>query len=129
MLTLFILPSGQPNADLGQTIESFKRSGILFKAVSIKDWRGINSYRDKDEWYGIFWDNEGIDSNLETALPEHLKNRPPEALILYKRLGEEKAEYRARFMRRSVWLTEDFAPISRWICYETVLDGWVKEHA
>jgi hypothetical protein len=126
MLTLFVLPSGMPNADLNQTVQSFNRSGIPFKTVQVTDWREINAY-DKDKWYGIFWDNEGIDANLETALPIHLGHNKADALIVYKRIAEKEAEYRPRFFRCAVWLKEGFAPLATFITYETILDGWIKE--
>ena len=52
MLTLFVLPSGKPNADINQTIQSFNRSGVPFKTVQISSWKEINTH-DKDVWYGI----------------------------------------------------------------------------
>lgn len=128
MLTLFVIPSGKPNADYNKTVESFKKTGVPMKALSVKTWRDVNDYRYKDVWYAVFWDNEGIDEDLQKALPIHLDNRIPDCLILYKRLGEKDAEYRTRFMRRTVWLTHDYAPLEQWMKPETVLDGWVKDH-
>jgi hypothetical protein len=129
MLTLFVVPSGKPNADFAKTVESFRKSGVKFKAVKIDCWREINALKNKDDWFCVFWDNEGLDVNLQKALKVHLSNRNAEVLVLYKRLDEKTAEYRTRFMKRGVWLTEDFKPIAPWIIHETILDGWVKEHA
>jgi len=129
MLTLFVIPSGKPNADFDKTVESFNKSGVEFEAILANSWRDVNSFKGKTDWYGIFWDNEGLDTNLQKALIVHLSNRVPEVLILYKRLNKDKAEFRTRFMKRGVWLTTDFAPVSPWIIKETILDGWVIEHA
>ena len=129
MLTLFVVPSGKPNANFAKTVESFKKSGVELKAVKIDCWREINGFRNKSEWYCVFWDNEGIDTNLQKALKIHLMKKRPEVLVLYKLLSGKHAEYRTRFMKRSVWLTEDFAPLSPWVIHETILDGWVIEHA
>lgn len=129
MLTLFIVPSGKLNADYNKTIESFKQADVNVTPVLVKSWMEVNDYRYKDEWYAVFWDNEGLDVNLQKALCEHLRNRIPDVLVLYKRLGEKEAEYRTRFMRRTVWLTDDYAPLLPWVQSETVLDGFVIDHA
>lgn len=128
MLTLFVVPSGKPNADFDKTVESLKRSGVKLEAVLVKCWREINAFRNKGEWYCVFWDNEGIDDGLQKALKYHLSNRVPEVLVLYKKIGDKKAEFRTRFMRGKIWLTENFKPVSPWIIHETVLDGWVVDH-
>ena len=128
MLTLSVIPSGKPNADFNKTVESFEKADVGVKVVLANTWVEVNDYRYKDKWYAVFWDNEGIDVNLQKALIEHLNNRIPDALILYKRLAEKEAEYRTRFMRRTVWLTNDYAPLMPWVTTETVLDGWVVDH-
>jgi hypothetical protein len=129
MLTVFVIPSGKPNANFLKTVESFEKMDIELRVVQITCWREINCYEDKDDWYCVFWDNEGLDVNLQKALPVHLANRHPEVLVLYKRLADDKAEYRTRFMKRSIWLTSNFKPIAPWPVIETILDGWVVEHA
>ena len=129
MLILFVVRSGKPNADFDKTVESFNKTGVEFTAVLIDSWREINNYKDKSDWYCVFWDNEGLDTNLQKALIAHLSNRVPDVLVLYKRIDQKSAEYRTRFMRRSVWLTEDYKPVSPWVIHETILDGWVTEHA
>lgn len=129
MLTLFVVPSGKPNASFAKTVESFKKSGVEFEAIQVDCWREINCFKGKCDWFCVFWDNEGLDVKLQKALAAHLLNRTPDVLVLYKRIGESKAEYRTRFMRRGVWLTEDFKPVSPWVIHETILDGWVTEHA
>ena len=129
MLTLFVVPSGKPNADYNKTVESFKKSKVEFESYLIGSWRDINNFKVRTDWFCVFWDNEGLDSNLQGALGVHLKNKVPEVFILYKRVDEQTAEYRTRFMKRSVWLTSDYEPISPWLHRETILDGWVIEHA
>jgi len=129
MLTLCIIPSLKPNADVEKTIESFKKTGLSIKAVVVSCWREINDLRNKGDWFAIFWDNECLSIGLQRALPEHLATRrSEEILILYKRLADDKAEYRMRIMRRGIWLIEDFRPLSPWYRAETILDGWVLEH-
>ena len=128
MLTLFVIPSGKPNADYNKTVQSFKKCQVKVKAVLAKTWRDVNEYRYKDVWYAVFWDNEGIDVALQQVLHLHLANRNPDCMILYKRVGEKEAEFRMRFMRRTVWLTEDYAPLEQWVKPETILDGWVIDH-
>lgn len=128
MLTLFVVPSGKPNASYDKTVESFNKTGIEFTAQRISSWREINNFDGKGDWFCVFWDNEGLDVNLQNALAAHLLNKVPDVLVLYKRLGDTNAEYRTRFMRRGVWVSEDYKPVSPWVIHETLLDGWVTEH-
>ena len=128
MLTLFIVPSAKDNADVGKTVDSFRKTGVEFKAVTVSCWREINNYRHKGEWFAIFWDNEGLDADLQATLKIHLENTKPEILVLYKRLSELEAEFRTRFMKRKIWLSTDFKPICAWCISEVILDGWVTEH-
>ena len=129
MLILFVVSSGKTNANFDKTVESFEKTGVEFKAVQVDCWREINCCEDKGDWFCVFWDNECLDPNLQRGLMSHLSNKAPDVLVLYKRIDKSSAEYRTRFMRRGVWLTEDFRPISPWVIHETVLDGWVEEHA
>lgn len=129
MLTLFVVPSGKPNADYNRTVASFQNSGIEVTPVLIATWRDINNYQKKHEWCGIFWDNEGLDLQMQKVLKEHLSGKRWDALILFKRIGEEEAEFRIRFVRKTVMLTHDFAPLDQWLKREQILDGWVVEHA
>lgn len=128
MLTLFILPSNKENANTEKTIESFSGISDNFKAVSISNWREVNNYGDKNEWFGIFWDNEYIDNNLKEALPIYFLYNNLEALILYKKESMVDAVWRYRIFRRSVYMGSDFCPTSLWLSKEIVLDGWVLEH-
>jgi hypothetical protein len=126
MLTLFIVSSGKDNANIEKTTESL--SGVQGSIVPISSWWEINDYQNKDDWFGIFWDNEYIDNNLREALPIYFLYQAKEALILYKKVSMVDAIWRYRFFRRSIYLGEDFSPLSFWLNKEIVLDGWVLEH-
>ena len=128
MLTVFVVASGKPDANFDKTVESFNKSGVEFTAHLISSWREINNFDAKGDWFCVFWDNEGLDDNLQKALAAHLLNRVPDVLVLYKRLDDKNAEYRTRFMRKGIWLSNDYKPISPWVIHETILDGWVIDH-
>jgi len=128
MLTLFVVPSGKPNANYGNTVDSFLHSSVRCDVVRVDDWREINNYDHKKEWFAIFWDNEYIDVGIQEVLHLHLNNKAAQVIVIYKKLDEETIGYRTRIMRRAVYLGSDFKPIAPWIAYETLLDGWIKEH-
>ena len=128
MLTVFVVESGADNADAEATVRSVLEAKVpIDKVVYVNHWNEINSC-EKGDWFCVLWDNERLSTGIQDAIKEHLKNPRAEVLIIYKRLEEKKASYRPRFMRRSIWLKEDYCPISNWVYLETVLDGWILEH-
>lgn len=128
MLTVFIVPSCKDNANVKKTIASFTSIDIKCNTVPITNWREVNDYNCKGDWYGIVWDNECIDNYLKDALPIYFSYRNLEALILYKKISMVDAVWRYRFFRKSVYLKGDFAPQHFWLSKEVVLDGWILEH-
>ncbi|MHA2047154.1 MAG: hypothetical protein ACW99G_20370 [Candidatus Thorarchaeota archaeon] len=130
MLTLFVIGSGEGNADIEKTIASFSGLSVDHKVISVTGWREINQYKDKDEWFGIFWDNECIDKDLSEFIPTYLSFRNLELLILYKKMGVTEATWRDRFFRSHIHLLNGYRPMCmrRWLNKEVVLDGWVLEH-
>ena len=128
MLTLFVVPSRKDNASLEKTADSFCRIKGGCNVVPVSSWRDVNECNNKDEWFGVVWDNEYIDDHLIDALPIYFLYQRLEALILYKKVSMVEAIWRYRFFKRSVYLKEDFAPHHFWINKEIVLDGWVLEH-
>ena len=128
MLTVFIIPSHAENADAEKTINSFTGIAGGFEAVPVSGFEEVNSYKDKGEWFGIFWDNESIDENLKEYLPVFLHRQNFEYLILYKKEKKAEATWRARLFRKHIYLVDDFAPTSFWYNKEIVLDGWVLDH-
>ena len=127
MLTLFVMPSGEENADINKTVRSFQ-SVRPIELVTITDWTQVNGKADSD-WFGIFWDNEHLAVDLSEALPFYFSNLTYDALICYKYIGEEKASFRMRFFRRHVHLTDDFKPLRMFMKVETMLDGFIQSHA
>ncbi len=128
MLTIFIVPSNEGNANADKTIASFSGIDLEYRIVHINEYRDINNYEDKSEWFGVFWDNECIDTNLKEALPIYFLYNSMEALVLYKKVSMVDAVWRYRIFRSSVYLGPDFSPVTLWLCKEIVLDGWVLEH-
>jgi len=128
MLTIFIIPSYAKNANVRKTIASFAGIDGGFRVVPVLSCAEINSYNKKDDWFGVFWDNEYIDAGLKGALPVFFSFSNLEVLILYKKEGEEEATWRKRMFRKNIFLVDDCRPLCLWENRETVLDGWVKEH-
>ena len=128
MLTIFVVPSFAENANVKKTIASF--SGIKggFRVVPVADFSEINRHNKKDEWFGVFWDNECIDDGLKEALPIFMAFPKLEILILYKKESKVDATWRKRIFRKHVFLVDDYRPLCLWENKEAILDGWVKEH-
>jgi len=125
MLTLFVMPSGEPSADIDKTIESF--GDMPIQLVRIDDWTQINRTCD-NYWKGVFWDNERLSVDLAEALPYYFCNLTYDCLLCYKFIDEETASYRMRFFRNHVYLLEDFKPVGMFMKVEKILDGFVKSH-
>ena len=123
MLTLFVMPSGEPSADIKKTVESF--GNIPIELIHINSWhqinRSVNNY-----WKGVFWDNERLSEDLAEALPHYFCNPTYDCLLCYKFIDEETATFRMRFFRNHVYLVEDFKPIKMFMKVEKILDGFVK---
>ena len=128
MLTIFIIPSHKENADVRKTIASFSGIAVDYKVAIVSNPCEINSYKNKDEWFGIFWDNEYIDKAVRDALPIFFSHTNLELLILYKKEGMVEATWRARLFKRHIYLLNDYRPLCLWLNKEVVLDGWVLEH-
>jgi hypothetical protein len=128
MLTIFIIPSYAKNANVRKTIASFAGIDGGFRVVSVLDCSEINRYNKKDDWFGVFWDNEYIEHSLKGALPIFLSYPDLEVLVLYKKEGVVEATWRKRVFRKNIFLVDDCRPLCLWENKEAILDGWVKEH-
>jgi hypothetical protein len=117
MLTLFVIGSGEGNADIEKTIASFSGLSVDHKVISVTGWREINH-------------NECIDKDLSEFIPTYLSFRNLELLILYKKMGVTEATWRDRFFRSHIHLLNGYRPMCmrRWLNKEVVLYGWVLEH-
>lgn len=127
MLTVFIIPSFADNADVRRTIASFSGIEGGFRIIPVSDYAEINRNK-KDDWFGIFWDNEYIDEGIKEAIPIFTAFSKLEVLILYKKESKVDSTWRKRLFRKHIFLIDDYRPLCLWENKEAILDGWVKEH-
>ena len=122
MLTLFVMPSGEPSADIGKLVKSF--GNIPIELIQINSWQQINQSA-HNYWKGIFWDNERLSEDLRDALPHYFCNLTYDCLLCYKFIDKETASFRMRFFRNHVYLLEDFKPVRMFQKVEKILDGFI----
>ena len=83
MLTLFILPSGKENVFPEKTIKSLH--GLVKRVKFVKSIDDINLYGKGTEWYGVFYDNEYIDTDLYLGIMMVFKDTKADFFVLCKR--------------------------------------------
>jgi len=124
MLTLFILKSGDPNADYEKLINSFDH--MTPDVVFVGDIRAINISK-KQNWYIVMYDNEIIDQNLMEALPVYLEHSTSDVVVLFKRNELDEVTTSPRLFRKDVCLREDcLLPDDKGLKFDRALDGWIE---
>ena len=135
---LFIVPSGEVNADPKKTERSFL--GLPKRVCIIKDWVEINYLKADYEWFGIFYDNEAIDWKLRGSIIEFLnsvpiiqKYNPIQCVSVYKKIMGNKVVVFSgtpRLFHRAVFIGSNCEPVCRLdnIVSETIFGGFITEH-
>ena len=136
---LFIVPSGEINADSDKTEKSFL--GLPARICRISDWSKINYLKADYEWFGIFYDNEHIDLELRGSIINFLNSvsvlnqfRPVSCALVYKRaLGKDVVAFigTTRLFHRSMFMGANYKPVCREGFMETeiIYGGFIVEHA
>ena len=134
MLTLYIVKSGDPNAQNQGLIESFGEDISIPSAIQAVRFNQIHSLKAITTWYGVFYDNEIIDIQLRESLRIFLTN---EILIdvytvMKKHIDKESSfGYRftqaPRFFRSEIQISPDgLRPMKKeGIRYERILNGFI----
>jgi len=126
-LTVFVIRSLQPDADLLKCLKSF---GYLIQEFHVIDRHfEINDREIRTEWYFVLYDNEYIQDSLIETIPVFMTWNNFDCFSLYKQIGEapvNKASICPRMFRNTIKLSE-FAlypelPSTR---IETILNGWL----
>lgn len=135
MLTLFILKSGNPNADPKKSLASFQ--GLVDQFYYINSLSEVNSTKKNNDWFGVIYDDEVIGDGLtQVAMDDrksycplkiHLSQTKADVLVLYKRKGGQITRS-PRFFRKFVKLSENtLLPAGdHHLQFDTVLDGWIQ---
>ena len=130
MLTLFVVDSiGGPRFDDIKAIKSF---GEIVETVKrVENYAEINETEKTTDWYGIIYDNECIEPQLQAALETFFKISDADVLKVYKRIqvnGKPKVFRSLRFFKNHVKLQEtSLLPTVDNLKIETILNGWVLE--
>ena len=105
MLTLFILKSGQPEADPERSKKSFGH--VVTKTIEANTLEEVNSHEVETPWYGICYDNEQADEELEASLKTFLLYSDADVLVLYKNLTKDVVSKSSRLFRKNVRVRSD----------------------
>lgn len=131
MLTLFVIDStGGPR--LTDDIKAITSFGAIVETVRrVKNYLEINAIEKVTDWYGIIYDNECIEPQLQAALETFFKISDADVLKVYKRIqidGKPKVFRSLRFFKNHVKLQEiSLLPTVNNLKIETILNGWVLE--
>jgi len=127
MLTLFILKSGQGNADPDRAKRSF---GIVVTAtVQLNALEDVNNEDVATTWYGIVYDNEVADKPLQASLKTFLMYSDADVLSLYKASTNDGNPTKApRLFKKSVRVRPDcLMPENDYaLKLDTILNGWLE---
>lgn len=125
MLTLFIVKSGQPEADPKKSEDSFGE--VVSKVIHAATLEEVNSHEVKTPWYGICYDNEQADEGLEVSLKIFLTHSDADVLIIYKRLTKQDMSKSPRLFRQNVRVRPDcLMPEYEYaLKIDAILNGWI----
>ncbi len=125
MLTLFILKSGQPEADSKKAKASF--GSVVSEVIEVNSLGDIDPSKMKNSWYGICYDNERADEGLEASLKIFLKHSDADVLILYSKHDNGTKSKAPRLFRQSVRIRSDsLMPEHEYaLKFDAILNGWI----
>lgn len=127
-LTLFIKRSKSENANLGQTINSFKHDDIVLKEIIyIDNLFEINYGNIKTEWWMVIYDNEIIDPKLLEVIPFFVKFDVHDTFVLYRSDLDGKITYCPRLFKNWITTHKDYLYPTNAKNIETILNGWIFE--
>jgi len=98
------------------------------KVIPVPDVAAIAATKKDKDWYGIFYDDETMDQDLQEGLPVHLKLNDADILVLFKETRDGRFFKSARFFRSHVPIdSENIVPIGDHWQVSKVLDGTIKD--
>ena len=131
MLTLFVLDStGAPIFE--DNIKAITSFGELpHKIFRVKNYFEVNKKEKTTPWFGVIYDNEYIEEELQASLEYFFEFCTADILIVMKKIqdeGEVRIFKAPRFFRQNVKLQEDsLLPADEGLQFETILNGWILD--
>lgn len=123
MITLFIVQSCADPKDPSVTEKSF--DGIADDVHCVSALSEVNGMERRNDWYGVFYDDEHIDEPLLEGLKVFIRESDADMLVLLKKNGEHYFKS-PRLFRRHITLRDgSLLPESGSVPFQTVLNGWV----
>lgn len=126
MLTLFILKSGQPEADSKKLKESL--GFVVTETIKVEALEDVDPAGIKNTWYGVFYDNEQADEGLEASLKVFLTHSDADVLVLFKRFKDKDSMSKSsRLFRKNVRVRSDCLMPEYEYALKTdaILNGWI----
>jgi len=126
MLTLFILKSGSEDADPKRARSSFGHQvSVTIELNALED---VNNEDVLTPWYGIIYDDEQADEQLEASLKTFLMYSPADVLSIFKKLSGGRIEKCSRIFKKTVCVrTDSLVPVdSGALNIDTILNGWIE---
>lgn len=137
MVTLFILKSGNKDADPKRSLQSF--IGLVTQTYYLNSLPEINAANKQNDWFAVIYDDEVIGKGLMDAalikdgeamsycpLKVHLSQTKADVLVLYKKHGGTITKS-PRIFRKHIQLSPDtLMPADKTVKFDTVLDGWIR---
>ena len=132
---VFIVPSGEVNADLERTEQSFL--GLPNRVCEISDWVRMNCLKADYKWFAVFYDNESIDLELKGSIISFLASvsileqfRYVSCVIMHKRIAGGHLKEVTRLFHRSLFIGSNYCPICKqgFIGTEVIYGGFIVEH-
>jgi len=137
MLTLFILKSGNKDADPKKSLQSF--IGLVTQTYYLNSLPEINAAGKENDWFAVIYDDEVVGKGLmdvtltkdgETMnycpLKVHLMQTKADVLVLYKKHGGAITRSPRIFRKHVQLLPDTLMPADEAVKFDTVLDGWIK---
>lgn len=129
MLTLFVVDSiGAPIlTDRIKAITSF--GDLPNEVIRVKNYAEINNIVKDTPWYGVIYDNEYIEPQLQEALESFFSLTDADVLVAYKQVRYatgQKVFKAPRFFKKDVKLQErSLLPTDDSLKFEVILNGWI----
>jgi len=123
MMTLFVVNSCADPQDDQEIIDSF--IGIATDVHRVASLHEVNGM-DREDWYGVFYDDERIDERLNEGLKVFLRETDADVLVLFKSNGVI-ASKSPRIFRRHITLLDGSLMPEQDVRFERVLNGWIHD--